>query len=299
MGWHLAGLTCDSGKTARAPAVSERTLAWAKSAAEDVARRFGIARIDHARLDRWRKDETRTLYIFDVREPAEYEAGHLPGAISAPGGQLVQATDTYAGTLGARIVVCDDAEVRALMTASWLRQMGWRDVFVLGAAGGEPGYPAPEILGEIGDGKSIECHALAALLDEGKATVIDLSPSPAYRRGHIPGAWFAIRARLDRALKTIGHAGELVFTSEDGTLAGLAASGMAACWLKGGNAAWQAAGLPLSTESRMADEPVDVWLKPYEQLNDHEAAMNAYLSWEIDLLDRIKRDGTTRFMSAR
>jgi hypothetical protein len=28
---------------------------------------------------------------------------------------------------------CDDKEVRALMTASWLRQMGWKDVFVLKA----------------------------------------------------------------------------------------------------------------------------------------------------------------------
>ena len=38
----------------------------------------------------------------------------------------------------------------------------------------------------------------------------------------------------------------------------------------------------------MADDPVDVWLKPYEQAKDTEAAMNAYLSWEVDLLDRIK-----------
>jgi hypothetical protein len=27
--------------------------------------------------------------------------------------------------------------------------------------------------------------------------------------------------------------------------------------------------------------------------------MNAYLSWEVDLLDRIKRDGTTHFLHAR
>ena len=70
--------------------------------------------------------------MFDVRDPAEYAAGHVAGALSAPGGQLVQATDQYVGTLGARIVLVDDAEVRAVMTASWLRQMGWRDVFVLG-----------------------------------------------------------------------------------------------------------------------------------------------------------------------
>ena len=72
----------------------------------------------------------------------EYAAGHLPGAISAPGGQLVQATDQYAGTLGARIVLIDEHEVRAVMTASWLKQMGWRDVFVLAGAGNEKGSPA-------------------------------------------------------------------------------------------------------------------------------------------------------------
>ena len=65
--------------------------------------------------------------------------------------------------------------------------------------------------------------------------------------------------------------------------------------MKGGNAAWRAAGLPLSAEEHMADEPVDLWLKPYERPNDHEAAMNAYLSWEVDLLERIERDGTTDF----
>ena len=131
MGWHLAGLTCDHGKDARAPAVSSATLAWAKSKTAEVARHFGIERIDRATLAHWQADTARTLYIFDVRDPAEYARGHFPGALSAPGGQLVQATDLYAGTLGARIVLSDDNEVRAVMTASWLKQMGWKDVSVL------------------------------------------------------------------------------------------------------------------------------------------------------------------------
>jgi hypothetical protein len=70
-------------------------------------------------------------------------------------------------------------------------------------------------------------------------------------------------------------------------------------WLKGGNATWAAAGFPLSTAEKLADQPMDVWLKPYERPNDNEAAMNTYLSWEVDLLERIKRDGTTRFLQAR
>ena len=72
----------------------------------------------------------RTLYRFDVRTPEEYEAGHLPGFASAPGGQLVQETDHHVPVRGARIVLADDDGVRAPMTASWLAQMGW-EVYVL------------------------------------------------------------------------------------------------------------------------------------------------------------------------
>jgi rhodanese-related sulfurtransferase len=165
MGWHLAGLRCDSGKTARAPAVSDAGLSWAKSAAAAVARKLDVRRIDPAELHEFRADRTRTTYIFDVRDPDEYAAGHFSGAISAPGGQLVQATDLYAGTLGARIVLSDDKEVRALMTASWLRQMGWKDVFVLPEAGNEVKEPARTLLGTPAKGDAIDASAVIAADD--------------------------------------------------------------------------------------------------------------------------------------
>ena len=301
MGWHLAGLTCDSGETGGTPGFTDEGLAWAKAHAKAAAKKYGVERTDAATVEKWREDNTRTTYVFDVREPAEYEAGHYPGAISAPGGQLVQATDLYAGVLGARIVVSDDKEARALMTASWLRQMGWQEVHVLPQAGTEKGWPAPVLLGTPSP-RSVEPSAAIAIDD---VTVIDLSPSPRYRRGHIPGAWFAIRSRLEHAFKTIAPKGAVILTSEDGVLASLAVADAQALtdrpvhWLKGGNAAWTAAGFPMATAERLADEPVDVWLKPYERPNDNEAAMNAYLSWEVDLIDRIKQDGTTRFLHAR
>ena len=37
-------------------------------------------------LGRLRADGERSLYLFDVRDPAEYHAGHVAGTISAPGG---------------------------------------------------------------------------------------------------------------------------------------------------------------------------------------------------------------------
>ena len=49
--------------------------------------------LDAVQLDSMRADASRTTYLFDVRLREAYRAGHLPGSLSAPGGQLVQATD--------------------------------------------------------------------------------------------------------------------------------------------------------------------------------------------------------------
>ena len=234
--------------------------------------------------------------------PPNTAAGHVAGAISAPGGQLVQATDQYVGTLDARIVLIDDDDVRAAMTGSWLLQMGWKDVFVLAEAGSETGPPKTATLdGETQSGGTVDCAALDALLSRNAATVIDLAPSRDYLAGHIPGAWFAIRTRLERAFKKISLGETLVLTSEDGALARLAAAEAEALVdvpvrvLAGGNAAWRAAGYALATKAHMADEAVDQWRKPYERSGDIKAAMNEYLAWEIDLLPRIARDGTLKF----
>ncbi len=216
----------------------------------------------------------------------------------------MQATDQYVGTLGARIVVVDDAEVRAAMTASWLSQMGWKDVFVLAETGTETDWPVTPVLeSESSGASSIDVATLRELLSSNAVTVVDLSPSRDYLAGHIPGAWFAIRTRLERALQKIPHRDMLVLSSEDGALARLAVAEAEALvdvpvrWLAGGNAGWRASGFALATPALMADEAVDQWRKPYERSGDTKAAMNEYLAWEIDLLPRIDRDGSMTFSS--
>jgi rhodanese-related sulfurtransferase len=302
MGWSLAGFTPASGQSRRAPAVSHGALAWSKSAAEAVAKKLDIRGIDESMLAKLQADKSRTTYLFDVRDPDEYAAAHVAGALSAPGGQLVQATDQYAGTLHARIVCVDDKEVRAVMTASWLKQMGWREVYVLVAAGEERGLPQVPVLGEPVPDAAIDAAALNEMLARGEATVVDLSSSRDYLTAHIPGAWFAIRARLEQFIQREPLRRNVVLTSEDGVLASLAVNEargwtpLPVHYLEGGNAAWRAAGFALTAEEpRMADEPVDAWLKPYERPDGVKQAMADYLAWETDLLPRIARDGCAKF----
>jgi len=176
-------------------------------------------------------------------------------------------------------------------------------VFVMAERGDETGFPKPPVLGFAPrPDLEVEPAELDGMLARAAATVIDLSLSREYRRAHIPGAWFAIRSRLQRALAVIPLRGTLALTSEDGILAGLAVGELSALtdlpvrYLAGGNAAWSAAGFPLTAgEDRMADQAVDVWLRPYEQPRAARAAMTEYLTWETDLLPRIERDGTARF----
>jgi rhodanese-related sulfurtransferase len=304
MGWHLAGFELDRGETDSFPAVSEDGLARARECAGRVAAHFGVSDINTATLDQWRADKTRTLYVLDVRDAAEFEAGHLADAKSAPGGQLVQATDHYVGVRGARLVLVDDNSVRAVMTASWLVQMGWKDVHVLagGATGEVSGPRRAHVFGlEDTDPQTVEPKELAALMVGGGAIVVDLCDSREHRKGHIPASRFAIRANLPGNLDAIPDGAEIVLTSADGVLATLAASDAALSGrrvrvLAGGTAAWVAAGLPMATGFKDAlNDAVDVWYRPYDLDEGNEDAMRTYLSWEVDLTEQIARDGTARF----
>jgi rhodanese-related sulfurtransferase len=307
MGWELAGLQLARGRDETAPKPSTDGLQRAQRLADGVAARFGVARIDDATLARFRDQAAqRTLYLLDVRSPEEFAAGHLAGSRAAPGGQLVQETDFYMATRNARIVLIDDDGVRAVMTASWLVQMGWKDVSVLtgGLAGralvaGTETRSLPEL--DSARVATVAPIELKVLLDHGEAAVVDLGPSLAYEAGHIPGAWFAVRARLDASLERVPRRRVLALTSPDAVLARLAAAeignvGFAEIRvLDGGTGAWRGAGLPLATgREAMADEPDDCWRRPYDPYAG-EGARERYLRWEIGLVDQIEREGDVGF----
>src|SRR5262249_31448079 len=118
MGWELAGFRCDRGRTEKFAPGTPKTASTALQRAQAFAEQSGVGVIGAIDLARFEDDPDRTLYVLDVRDPAEYRAGHRPGTVSAPGGQLVQATDQWIGVRNARIVLVDDTGVRARMAGA-------------------------------------------------------------------------------------------------------------------------------------------------------------------------------------
>jgi rhodanese-related sulfurtransferase len=304
IGWLLAGQTLDHGQARRFPQVSESTREVARADARSVADKAGVKRGSRADVLAWQTETTRTTYLFDVRTPEEFEAGHVPGARSTPGGQLVQETDHYASVRGARLVLLDDDGVRANMSASWLAQLGW-EVFVVddlrpedfSEKGGwnAPSPPLPQV-------EEISAQTLHEWREHGSVAVLDFTASANYLKQHIPGAWWTLRADLAHALRNVPAAERYVLTCGSSKLARLAVSevegltGKPVFVLKDGTASWVAAGFELEHgESHLASPRIDRYRRPYEGTEAPREAMQAYLDWEYGLVEQLGRDGTHGF----
>jgi rhodanese-related sulfurtransferase len=306
MGFELAGFTCDRGARRRFADGMPANAEAARATAARLAAAHGVGDVDAATAAAWLADPTRTTYVLDVRDEAEFLIGHLPGSRHAPGGQLVQTTDHWIGVLGARIVLVDQGGVRGRMTGQWLAQMGHRDVHVLEAAvadlseRGRVRAVVPEL--DAVEAETITPETLSRALEAREAVAVDVGLSVQFRAGHIAGSLWAIRTRLAAIADHIAGR-HVVLVSPDGDLARLAvdearALGAASVRvLAGGLAAWRKVGLPLVADRANPPDAacVDYSLRPYDRNAGVEAAMNAYLTWEIALPEQVARDGDVVF----
>lgn len=305
IGWTLAGQKLEHGADRRFPEVSQATREQAAARARAVAERAGVRRTTLAEVGGWLRQQGRTTYLFDVRTPEEYEAGHLPGARPVPGGQLVQETEMVAPVRGARIVLADGDGVRADMSASWLAQMAWEVHVIDGLTAADfrerGAWRAPEV--PVPAARRILPETLSRCLAAGEdIAILDFTTSANYRKRHIPGAWWALRSQLAEALRQVPRAGRYVLTCGSSQLARYVVPEVEALvdaevWLlEGGNAAWFAAGLPgESGETRLASPAIDRYRRPYEGTDNPREAMQGYLDWEFGLVAQLGRDGTHHF----
>jgi len=105
-------------------------------------------------------DQGQASLLLDVREPAEWEKGHIPGALLAPRGMLewyADPTTPYAKPelttkRDARIIIACASGGRSMLAAQTLKKMGYTDVVSI--AGGfnewsKQGFPIEDGTGEM------------------------------------------------------------------------------------------------------------------------------------------------------
>lgn len=293
-GWRLAGFDLDHGRTVEPlPAVEGSAMEASKALAASFMKDNGIPTVNAATVATWAQDTSRTLYVFDVRTKEEFDAKHIEGSLYAAGGQLVQGTDKWVGTRGARIVLVDDGNVRAANSAYWLRAMG-HEAYVLEDDASDPtlnlSIPTPALKSAAGKLPEIPAADVAS---DGGVQIVDLRASAAYRAAHIEGAQWSIRPKLS-SLKLDPGAAVVLVASESG-VADIAATDLREMGvgdiriLKDDPEAWRAAGMKVvSTPDEPADsERIDFLFFVHDRHTGNPEASKAYLNWELGLIGQL------------
>lgn len=317
MGWSMAGLELEYGSSRLdLPEPSAEGLQAAEAFADQLATEDGVQYLDPDALQAlMARSEEDNVYLIDVRTKAEYAAGHIPGFQWFPGGQAVQRTDDLVAVRNGHVVFACDGRVRATVTASWYRQIGFPNVYAVDggvtawaasglsleqsathdAAGGydegivsddlPSGYEAAKAKVEM-----IAPQALQNLLSAAEPPlVIFVDPSYDFSRGHVPGAHWLPRGWLEGRVTGVvpSKSRPVVVTCTDGINAVLAGGTLRdigyqqVTVLEGGMAAWQRADLPVEQGlSGIMSPPHDVL--PMGIDRNWADAMH-YLRWEEEL----------------
>jgi rhodanese-related sulfurtransferase len=293
-GWALSGRTLRHGETpAPLPALSEEARRKSRERAGAVIAANRLTVIGPEDLDRLAADPSRTLYLLDVRDEAEFASGMLGGAVHAPAVQLVQASDAWLGVRRARVVLGCDTGLRSATAAVFLAALNY-EVFVLPGIDNLSGHPGLERLDApaaptLPALAPISAEAALGLLGAG-GTLIDLRGSLAFRAGHLAGARWAIRPRLptlDLALPValVGPADVVGLVAGDLRAAGLSDIRH----VQGDPASWRAGGLPVEvTQHDPPDEAaIDHLFFVHDRHDGNLDAARRYLAWEMGLVAQL------------
>ncbi|MDP2875820.1 MAG: rhodanese-like domain-containing protein, partial [Holophaga sp.] len=245
-GWFLADFQLEYGSMQKYPEkIDETALPALQTAARKLMERFAVGTVAAQDAQAWLNDEKRSTYLLDVRTPEEFRAGTITGAIHAPGGQLIQATDQWVGVRNARIVLIDGGEnVRAPVVASWLKQLGC-NVFMLEGGVRSTLTAIPAVKPSLPVLRTISAADAKQALDAG-AAAFDLGKSMNFRKAHIPGSQWSIRSCIVEASQSVKRT--IMLVAEDDDIARLAAvdlieAGIGEVRLLGGGlATWTSAG---------------------------------------------------------
>ncbi|TDD11682.1 hypothetical protein E1292_03960 [Nonomuraea deserti] len=245
-------------------------------------------------------------YIIDVRLAEEYVAGHVPGAVSCPAGQLANAVDEHIGVRDALLVCYSNDETRARIGAGLLSRIGYRRVAWLAGGleewsrdggavvAGHPQAYLDDLSFSRPDIRTIDADRLQAQLLRCSRVLVDVRRSSEYALSHVPGSVWVPRGDLERRIGAYAAPGTPLAVASDrelrSTLAARTLLGMGyqdVVVLEGGVNRWAAAGNPVEEGLDGADvslaeakEDAELVARRPKLLERSREDMVRYLDWE-------------------
>lgn len=295
-GWYLNDYVLDHGKIAQYadPKVDDEILLATKA----LVNKFDLPLISDEQFLFWKNDESRSVYLCDVRTKEEFLLNGLPGAQNTPGGQLIQATDQFVGVRNARIVLYDSDGVRAITVASWLKQMG-HDVYVL-KAGIKSKVSLPSIRVDHTQGHAtIETEELFRIYQNNSATLLDIRGSMQYRKSHLPNSLWAIRPRLQELIR--GAQENIVIISDEpaltyGALLELEGLDLHIKVYELEDSEFSKEFETISTDYMPPDKDcIDFLFFVHDRHDGNKEAARHYLDWETGLIAQLDQDELNLF----
>ena len=305
-----------------APNVHDGMHTLSKAFGEHVAHSRGTPTVTAGEL-RTLREQGRHLSLVDCRPETEFAARHVPGAANAPGTELLARVLDAHREPGTPVVVSCAGRTRSIIGAQTLIDAGVAGP-VLALENGTIGWeldggrldsgadravgspPAPTALRDaafrvrrIAEEHRVpvigEADLADWLADSSRSTyVFDVSSPADYEAGHRPGFDSTPGGQLVQELtaRTAVLSARLVVADSDG-VQGL----VTAYWLR--LMGRDAYALPDANRGRWLERgpdpvaPLARLEKPYERLEGRLAAMQSYIDWELDLLDRVDADTFT------
>ncbi|MBI3245661.1 MAG: hypothetical protein HYZ50_04035 [Deltaproteobacteria bacterium] len=283
--WKAAGYETIHGWSLRGKAYGER-LQVEEEIADLTAEEL------HARLA-----QGEQLYILDTRTEPEFLNAHLPGAYSAPGGQLALAVTDIVQDRNVPIVTNCAGRTRSLLGAHVLRRMGFPQVYAL--KGGTGAWRIAGYGNELQSGEGLAVPSVSATAQmactrfaesvaaedhlsfiapqelqswQAKGNLhylLDVRQLDEYRAGHVPGAHFCPGTQTALLVESlVGVKNAVIVTMCDQRARGVLAASLLkdmgyphVSVLDGGTTAWSAQGFPLEMgEPQEVDYGQPAWL---------------------------------------
>lgn len=291
-GWRLAGYELQHDvEPSPLPVPDQKMLDDGKTLAHKLRADYSLNTVTNSDAQNWLNDNEKTTYLFDVRSKEEYEEAHVKNARSAPGGQLVQATDEQLAVRNAQIILCCDNGLRSATTAIWLAGMGHKVWLLDTAAVMYETSTSPSEASLNVDTITPEEFKIKA--DQG-AQILDASKGLDYRAGHIKGSLWVTRARIN--LSEIKDPSNILLTgkcpilisgiaNEIHTLTGEKPADI----LLGSNDIWQNTDLDVVETPYIPSQDVciDHLFFVHDRHDGNLDAARRYLEWELGLLAQL------------